>query len=454
MTDNFEDQYTVEELEPQPEGSGVTIDDFVAYMPQHSYIFTPCREPWPAASIDGRLPRMPVLDEQGRPMQRNGNPVTISASRWLDQNAAVEQMIWLPGRPKLVKDQLVVDGGFIEREGVTIFNQYRPPTLEFGDDQKAGLWIEHVERVFSDEDAHHIIKWLAHRVQLPHEKINHALVLGGAPGIGKDSMLEPVKYAVGHWNFKEVSPQHLLGNFNDFARCVILRINEARDVGEYDRFKLYDHLKGYTVTPPDTVRVNEKYIREQYIFNCMGVIQTTNHKTDGIYLPAEDRRNYVAWSERKKEDFPDRYWNTLWGYYRDGGLGHVAAFLNSFDLSDFDPKAAPPKTPAFWHIVGANTPPEDAGLADVVDALGNPDALTLKQLIAAATGETAEWLMDRKNRRSIPHRLERCGYVSVRNPNAKDGIWKIKGERQVIYAKASLPAAEAIGAAYKRAQHD
>jgi hypothetical protein len=29
----------------------------VAYMPQHVYIFTPCREPWPAASINARLVR-------------------------------------------------------------------------------------------------------------------------------------------------------------------------------------------------------------------------------------------------------------------------------------------------------------------------------------------------------------------------------------------------------------
>ena len=41
------------------------------------------------------------------------------------------------------------------------------------------------------------------------------------------------------------------------------------------------------------------------MFNCLGLIITTNHKTDGIYLPADDRRHYVAWSLRTKEDFPD-----------------------------------------------------------------------------------------------------------------------------------------------------
>jgi hypothetical protein len=60
------------------------------------------------------------------------------------------------------------------------------------DPNAAGLWISQVRRVFAG-NVNHIIRWLAHRVQRPHEKINHALVPGGKQGIGKGSMLEPVK---------------------------------------------------------------------------------------------------------------------------------------------------------------------------------------------------------------------------------------------------------------------
>ena len=89
--------------------------------------------------------------------------------------------------------------------------------------------------MFGDDDEH-IVMWLAHRGQHPRRKINHALVLGGSQGIGKDTALEPAKYAVGPWNFTEVSPQHLLGRFNGFLKSVILRVNEARDLGEVNRF--------------------------------------------------------------------------------------------------------------------------------------------------------------------------------------------------------------------------
>ena len=450
-TDEFEDAIVEELTEPETEGRGVTIDDFVAYMPMHSYIFTPCREVWVGASVNARLPRMPLLDKHGRPMRNdNGKPITISATRWLDQNRPVEQMTWCPGLPMLIADRLVVAGGWIERSEVTNFNLYRPPRLELGEAAQAEPWLNHVNCVYSEEDAKHIVCWLAHRVQRPAEKINHALVLGGAQGIGKDSLLEPVKYAVGPWNFQDISPSHLLGRFNGFLKSVILRISEARDLGEVDRFSFYDRTKIYTAAPPDVLRVDEKNLREYYVFNCLGFLITTNHKTDGIYLPADDRRHYVAWSQRTKEEFSPEYWNKLWDWYGSGGLGHVAAYLTEFDLTAFDAKAPPPKTAAFWDIVNASSAPEDAELADVLEALGSPEAVTLGQIIkhASAMGsEAADWLAERKNRRAIPHRMERCGYAPVRNPDADDGRWKLQDKRQVVYAKANLSLREQIAAA-------
>ena len=65
----FDDMIAEEVLELETEGRGVTIDDFVAYMPMHAYIFTPCREIWAGASVNARLPRMPLLDQHGQPMR-------------------------------------------------------------------------------------------------------------------------------------------------------------------------------------------------------------------------------------------------------------------------------------------------------------------------------------------------------------------------------------------------
>jgi Bifunctional DNA primase/polymerase, N-terminal/Family of unknown function (DUF5906)/Primase C terminal 1 (PriCT-1) len=408
--------------------AAVTEHDFFAYLPAHQYIYVPTRELWPASSVNAS-----VIMQTGK------------ANEWLDEQRAVQQMTWAPGLPRIVENRLVADGGWIEREGVRTFNLYRPPLELDGDPAKAGPWLDHGHKLYPAE-MDHLIRWAAHRVQRPGEKINHAILLGGAQGIGKDTILEPVKHAVGPWNFAEVSPSQLLGRFNSFVKSVVLRMSEARDLGDVDRYGLYEHLKTLTAAPPDVLRCDEKHLREHAVFNVTGVVVTTNH-VDGIYLPADDRRHFVAWSELTKEDFAPDYWQTIHGWYRNGGIGHVVAYLRTLDLSDFDPKAPPPKTAAFWRVVDAGRAPEDAELADVLDSLGKPAAVTVAALCIYASDPFREWLQDRRNARQLPHRLEDAGYTAVRNDGAQSGLWVISGKRQVIYARRELAIRDRIVAA-------
>jgi hypothetical protein len=428
--DNFENNVAIADKLP----AGASLDDFYAYMPQHSYIFAPSRELWPASSVNARL--SPVIGFDGK---------LIKPSVWLDQNRPVEQMSWVPGNPRLIKDRLISEGGFIVRPDCSIFNLYRPPTITpvRGD---VAPWLSLIRKIYPSE-TEHIVLWLAHRVQRPHEKINHALVLGGKPGIGKDTMLVPARYAVGPWNCQSVTPKETLGNFSGYLKAIILQVNEARDLGEFDRFSFYDHMKIVIASPPDVLRVNEKNLREYYIPNACGVVITTNHKTDGIYLSADDRRHFVAWSDLELKEFNLGYWKDLYQWYSNGGCEHFADYLANLNLAVFDPKAPPPKTQAFWEIVDASRAPEDAELADAIEAIGSPTALTLAQISNYTTGSFADRLRDRKNARRIPHRLEACGYVAVRNDSAKDNLWKIDGRRQVNYAKAKLPVRDRIIAA-------
>ncbi len=413
----------------------------------HVYVFTPSGELWPAASVNARIPPIPLTGANGQPsLDDEGRPKTIKASTWLDRNRPVDQMTWAPGSPMLIRDRLVSEGGWIKRLGCACFNLYRPPQIEPGDSRQADRWLKHLHHVYPD-DAEHIVKWLAHRVQRPQEKINHALVLGGSQGIGKDTLLEPVKAAIGAWNFVEVSPGHLTGRFNGFVKSVILRVSEARDLGKMDRYSFYEHTKTYTAAPPDVLRVDEKNLREYAAWNVRGVIITTNHKTSGLYLPADDRRHYVAWSNRTREEFAPEYWGNMYGWYASEGDQHVAAFLAQYDLSNFNPKAPPPKTPAFWDVVDADRAPEDAELADALERLGRPRVITLADIAGPATTGLSEWLRDRKNARQIPHRMEIAGYVPQRNPDAKDGLWHIDGRRQVVYGQSELSVGDRLTAA-------
>jgi hypothetical protein len=427
------------------------LNDFYAYMTTHTYIYVPTGDLWPKSSVNAVLRPVPVISRDGRPvLDANGKPKHMTPSNWLDRRRRVVQLTWAPGHPQIIKDRVVAEGGWKSRPGAWLFNLYHPPTLAAGDADKAGPWIDHVNKVYPT-DAAHITQWLAHRVQRPHEKLNHALFLGGAQGIGKDTLLEPVQQAIGPWNMHEISPMALASSFNGFAKSVILRISEAHDLGDTTRFQLYERLKVYAAAPPDALRVNTKYVAEFHIFNICAVVITSNYKTDSLYLPADDRRHYIAWSDLHKEDFTSEYWSDLWSWYRREGYGHVAAYLAAYDLSGFNAKDAPPKTDAFWDIASANLPPEYPELLSAIEHMKNPDAFTLEDLRQHAIGELEEWLNDRRNRRTIPHRLESCGYVPTRNLGAKrDGYWKIGGAWQAIYAKSTLTPTMRLKVAQKR----
>jgi hypothetical protein len=407
----------------------VSLSDFFSYLPSGQYLFVPTGDFWPARSVNSQIP------PQGEK----------KATTVLDEARQLHQVFWHPAEPQLVEDRLALDGGWLNSEGTRVLNMYRPPKSLHGDPDQADAWVDHIRHVYPD-DADHIINYLAFKVQNPGVKINHALVLGGSQGVGKDTILEPVRTALGEWNVQDVSPTMITQRFNPWIKCVLLVISEARDLGEMDRFAFYEHMKTYTASPPEVLTCDQKHMQEQRVFNVMGVVVTTNHKTGGIYLPTDDRRHYFAWSNRTKEEFSDEYWQHIYRWYENGGRAHVAAHLRSLDLSGFNPKAPPEKTQAWHAAVGADVAPEEMDLLDSLEALLDPAVVTLADIKQAATDKglygLVDLLGDRRAARSIPHKLERAGYTQVRNTATKDGRWKISGSNTAVYGHKSLSFSE------------
>jgi len=415
----------------------VKLDDFVAYLPEARYIFKPTGALWPARGVNARLPRI----------------ADVLPSAWLDAHTRVEQMTWVPGEPQLIKDKLFnEEGAWIEKPGATTFNLYRPPNIELGNADKAGPWLKLIDKLYPN-DADHILDYFAQRRQRPWDKINHMLVLGGEPGIGKDSIVTALSRAVGPWNFRNIPPHAVAGQFNAFLQSVVVLITELRDLGDTNRVAFYEASKIILAAPPASLRINEKHQRAYYIPNCCGVVATTNYKTESLYLPADDRRHYVAWSNKTTGWRTDARWEKWHKWLDEGGDRHVAAFLEARDLSVFNPKAPPKKTDAFWEIVSASQLPEESELADVLESFDDA-AVTIEDVISEA--ETlgydglAEFFRDRTKRRILAGRLDKAGYVSITNPDAKDRLWKIEGKRCAIYAPKKLSQRKAMEVVERR----
>ncbi|MGO6745816.1 primase-helicase family protein [Rhizobium ruizarguesonis] len=408
----------------------LTTDDFWCHMPSHKFIYTENGDLWPSSSVNNRVPSVFVGCND------DGKEIYIPAASWIAEHQPVEAMTWHPGLPRLIYDKLMTEGGLIDKPGATLFNLYRPPPSLLGDPSKAGPWLDHIRLVFPD-DIDHLVKWFAHRVQRPQEKINHGLVMIGEQGIGKDTILYPVIEAIGRWNHKAISPTVLLGRFNGWSKTVILQVNEGRDLGEVNRFNFYEHCKPLLAAPPDCLYIDEKNRPEYLIPNLCGVVIGSNYKTDGLYLPEDDRRHFVAASEAARTDFSETYFDDLYRWFEKEGSGHVAAYLRSVDLSGFNAKKPPPKTAAFWEIVTTEVNPEVATLKETIEDLGKPPVVTLSMIITKTpiSSPLESWLNDPKNRRQIPKYMDHVGYARLANPTAEDGFWVIGGKRTVVYGR-------------------
>ena len=355
-----------------------------------------------------------------------------------------------------------------------------------------------LKRVYPDH-VDHVTGFLAHLFQKPGIKVNHGLVLTGPPGVGKDSLLEPLRHGVGEWNYKEISPTDITDRYNDYMSAVLLRISEARDLGDVNRYAFYERTKTILATPPDMMRINSKYVPHHFLFNVAGTIFTTNYPTDGLFLPQDDRRHYVCGTDVGAGDFEKEdpeFWPNFWAWYAAGGIDDVIAYLTQFNLSKFDPKKPPEKTAAFWRMADSGVAPEVPEMRDALDVIsrrmisraavkaeetkrdkdcactpdekkkcnfctsderkkigqdaidaavkagtfGPPEVATIGMVLSAAVGgaDLHEWLTDRRNRRAIPHRFEACGYTPVRNKSRADGLWIINGKRNTVYGRRNV----------------
>jgi hypothetical protein len=417
--------------------AGIGFDDFIADCRSPRFFFLPTMELWVAEAVDGAL----------------GKVGKKKASTVLRETRLATQVTWYPGEPVVITDRVLTKmGQWKQVPGALVLNLYETPAPIHGDLAQAEPWLTLAHKLFPHEnEINAALDWMAHRVQFPGVKCNHAVILIGEPGIGKDVvLLEPLRRAVGIANYQNISPKTLLEPFNGHLKTVVLCLDELSDLGELNRHTLHNALKTACAAPPYTLRINEKKIQPYNIANVCGVIANSNNPSDCLYVEASDRRYLVLRSPLAPDHLSPERWTEFTNWCERGGFDHIAAYLATRDLSRFNPKAPPPKTAAFHTLVHTNTAPEDDTLVDLIElaARTEPDVLARTMLLAAALTANLpdlteiEELLLKQNHKRFRHRLVRLGYEVVPNPDAKDNRWPIAGKRETIYARAQLSPTE------------
>jgi hypothetical protein len=412
------------------------LDEFVYDLKEERYWDLETLTDYSKDSINAMVPR----DEWEQELLpgRNGSVRAVqikpaSSIARVERNSVVEGNTWWPGKPRIIEDIVVTDDGDVHAKGRRMLNTYQAPTHHTqGNPAMAGLWIEHIKRLWPD-DAEVMMDYFAHTVQHPGEKINFGIVLLGEQGIGKDSALQPVRYAIGECNCKEISPDELFSNYNSYADCLLLVINEARPAAEdFKATNFYEKLKTLTAAPPNWIMMNGKYQKQRHVRNLMRVIITTNDPL-ALYVPENDRRLHFAKSHLESKWADRNYFDQLYDYYEAGGLAHVYAYLLQRDISKFSPKQKPAANAAWKSVVASWNTPVHNPLTDVIDELGWPEVFFGVEILSAevaAFDNKDEMKVLLRSSRKLSSMMAKNGYETIQSTDKNNGWhWHANGKR-------------------------
>ena len=255
----------------------------------------------------------------------------------------------------------------VTRDGLVFGNRWRDhrPEALPGD---VGPWLRHLERMIPDQmERAHFVAALAHKVQYPGTKINHAILIGGNHGSGKDTLMAPFFWAIGgstKSNCALVKNEELHSQWGYALECEVMEIAELRQADAKDRRALENALKPIIAAPPELLPVNRKGLHPYMALNRIFVVAFTNER-GAISLPSEDRRWFVIWCEADRLSEADA--SALWTWYtRQDGFAHVAHYLSTYDVSAWCPTAPPPMTEAKMILIDAAMSPAEAALISAI----------------------------------------------------------------------------------------
>jgi len=296
------------------------------------------------------------------------NPRRIEASVCFDENRKVCGAKSLVGITFAAGESVLVS-----KDGLVYGNRWRDarPTPVACN---VSIWLRHLERMVPlDFEREHLLNVLAHKVQYPAHKINHAVLLGGKPGSGKDTLLAPFFWAIGgpaKVNCSLVKNEDLTSQWGYGLECEVMEIAELRQSEARDRRALENHLKPVIAAPPEYLPVNRKGLHPYMALNRVLVVAFSNERVS-ISLPSDDRRWFVLWAAAER--LPEAAASALWVWYlHRGGFAGVAAWLMARDVSAFNPSAPPPMTEAKAIMIEAGMSTAESVLVEMMRARVGP----------------------------------------------------------------------------------
>lgn len=270
-----------------------------------------------------------------------GKGPRVGAGIWFDENRDAKGGRTLAGVTYAPGESVIC-----AEDGLVYGNKWTNgrPAGKAGD---VAPWLALVSRLIPDRaEREHVFNVFAYKRQHPNVKINHALLLIGDPGIGKDSLYAPFLYSIGgraQRNVHIVKGEELTSQFTYGLESEVLVLNELRQPEGKDRRAMENHLKPIIAAPPEYLTINRKGMHPYEAVNRILVLAGSNFDVP-ISLPSDDRRWFVVKSDTAPMSAAEAA--KLWAWYLSVGFDAVSAWLQARDVSAFNPGARPAMTEA------------------------------------------------------------------------------------------------------------
>ena len=254
-----------------------------------------------------------------------------------------------------------------QHRGVT-FSPAGPPIVNeclnlwqgWGVEAKVGDWgliREHIEVVLAGgnkEFAEYVFRWIAWAIQNPAEQAEVALVLIGAKGAGKGTLVRCLQRIFGAHAFQVTSRDEVIGKFNGHLQDTVLFIADEAYWGGDKR--CVGRLQGMITEP--TLPIERKGFDLIQVPNFLHVVMLAE---PGWVIPAgRFERRYAALAVSSDRRGNREYFNALHRQIDDGGAEAMFHDLRRMEFGDWHPREIPEallRNPALQKQQGHTLPP-------------------------------------------------------------------------------------------------
>ena len=239
------------------------------------------------------------------------------------------------------RDRLQFRGVTFRPGGAKIVNECLNLWRGWGVEPRPGDWgliREHIKEVVAggnEEFAEYVIRWIAWAIQNPAAQAEVALVLIGAKGAGKGTLVRCLQRIFGAHAFQVTSREEVIGKFNGHLQdCVLFVADQAYWGGDK---RCVGRLQGMITEA--TLPIERKGIDLIQVPNCLHVVMLAE---PGWVIPAgrfERRYAALAVSDRRRGDRD--YFKALHRQIADGGAEAMMWDLQRMDLEGWHPREIP-----------------------------------------------------------------------------------------------------------------